>query len=98
MAPSPTSTIEEFNKAAADEITKIDASAAATSPGLASRLAAAGLNAAVLPSEHGFKVTVKVNDKAGLPAGTSRSDFNDGALARMDAKHLAAEKERVWQW
>jgi hypothetical protein len=94
------SNIQEFQEQAAREIYEIERERGATGSSAAVRLASAAINAKVTPAagEGPYKIEVTVADNAGLPHGTKRSDFKSSALEELDARHLSAEKERVWQW
>ena len=100
MAPAhSTTTVSEFQQKAANEIARIALERNATNSDVAYSLERAGISADVTPGDHDmYTVTVKDDDNAGLPAGTRRADFKSDALAAMDAKHLAAEQERIWQF
>jgi len=94
------SNIQEFQEQAAREIYEIERQRNAGYSTVASRLASAAIDAKVTPAagDGPYKIEVTVADNAGLPHGTKRSDFKSSALEELDARHLSAEKERVWQW
>jgi len=91
--------LSAFHEAVAAQVARIEAEREAGSSNVASRLDQFGIQATVRASstDGPFKVTIKPNENAGLPHGVKRSQLNPEALAELDAKHLAAEKERVWQ-
>jgi hypothetical protein len=99
MASNPgTTTIAEFQAQVAKEIQAISREQQANESRLSGYLRKAGINADVIPGDSGdYKVTLKPDENAGLPEGTKRSDFTHQALAAMDAKALAKEKERTYQ-
>ena len=99
MAPKHATTVADFHAQAGREIARLMAECEADQSATARRLRDAGIKAEVKPAASGgYELTFTPSETAGLPEGTKRGDFKAEALAKMDAEHLAAEKERIYQW
>jgi hypothetical protein len=92
-------TVAGFHAHVAREISAFLRARSAELSETARYIADAGITAEVTPGTGAeYMLTVSTDDTAGLPDDTQRSDFTTEALAAYDAKYLAAEKERIYQW
>lgn len=98
-ASSTPETVATFQQGVADAFASLATTEAISAGGsLPSKLNRAGIKGDVTAGDASpVKVTVVVDENHGLPAGTTRDQYNQSALDAFDAKAVRAAKESVYQ-